>query len=989
MMSEYSNKGNRYLLTFIDRKSRLLRVYFIKRKSDVTEKTKHYIEWVNTQRGEYPKNVFSDGGGEYVTIDLRKYCDAQGINLTHSEAYTPQMNGIAERINRTIEEGATAMLLQANLPRGFWEEAINHFVYLKNHAPHSKLGGSRPIDAWNAELGETTGQGLWSVKPFGCEAHVHIPKEKRPTGMHHIKSKRCVYIGKSTVKQSDLFYDYDKDTIITGYSKYYNPQVFPLVSEKEMEIRNTTNIGTVESRGGMSSSKSNSSDSTIDNNISTTYNSSNDNTNNNNIENNNNDNMNENDSKHNEADDTSDLPPSLEQPTPKKTINRNSNVHSKEDIVIDVVNDNKKEYEVKQILNKRKSRFRSSIDSSHIKLGKGQYERHTGVDYYVEWKEDFKGQWGKERCQWVRDIDILTPEIINDYERSQLPNNQSQINDDDDDKYESDERKQDEENNFQEIEIQKENTTNDKEEEETSEEEIRAFLGKIDNEKLTDKNIRSRPDYDHFVAAKQEEIDNAFSTGTFVPVKLQDIPKGTKINNMMWVHKIKPETKLEKERYRSRLCVLGNRQDENSYSETFAAVAKVKMFRTLLSVAVFFGLKMTQIDISNAFMYADLDRDMYVYPPPGYEHLGYLKLNKSLYGLKQAPRLWYDTVTEVLKDPDLGFTQTKSDICCFTHNTSRCYVLIYVDDICIFTNDEKLRQKIVEKLQSKFKLRNFDSAGVYLGLELEWSKDGKRVKVYQQTFIQKLLKMFRMEKAEPANTPAQSNVKLSKNDINTDKDRPYRSLVGALLYTLGSRPDVAAAVRKCSQFMAEGADSHWEAAKQILRYLKGTSTTGVVYTQQAKFTLKAYCDSDWASDVDDRKSVTGYVIYAQGGAIVWKSKKQPTVARSSAEAEYVSLADTVSELLWVLMAMKELGVTVEGEVEIFIDNQAAQAMAANPVNHERTKHIDVAYHFVREVVQAGKIKLYYINTKNNISDLLTKSTKRVDFQRLVGQLVQN
>ena len=249
--------------------------------------------------------------------------------------------------------------------------------------------------------------------------------------------------------------------------------------------------------------------------------------------------------------------------------------------------------------------------------------------------------------------------------------------------------------------------------------------------------------------------------------------------------------------------------------------------------------------------------------------------------------------------------------------------------------------------------------------------------------------MFGMEKAEPADTPAQSNITLSKKDINTDKnDRPYRGLVGALLYTLGSRPDVAAAVRKCSQFMAEGADSHWQAAKQILRYLKGTSTKGVVYTKEEKFTLKAYCDSDWATDVDDRKSITGYVIYAQGGAIVWKSKKQPTTARSSAEAEYVSLADTVSELLWVLMALKELGVTVEGEVEIFIDNQAAQNMAKNPVNQERTKHIDVAYHFVREVVATKVVTLYYINTKNNISDLLTKSTKRVDFQRLVGNLVQ-
>ena len=134
--------------------------------------------------------------------------------------------------------------------------------------------------------------------------------------------------------------------------------------------------------------------------------------------------------------------------------------------------------------------------------------------------------------------------------------------------------------------------------------------------------------------------------------------------------------------------------------------------------------------------------------------------------------------------------------------------------------------------------------------------------------------------------------------------------------------------------------------------------------------------------------MTGYVIYAQGGAIIWKSKKQPTAARSSAEAEYVALADTVSELMWMLMALKELGVTVDGDVSVFIDNQAAQAMATNPVNHERTKHIDIAYHFVREVVQAGVVKLFYISTKNNISDLLTKSTKPVDFERLVGKLVQ-
>jgi hypothetical protein len=500
-------------------------------------------------------------------------------------------------------------------------------------------------------------------------------------------------------------------------------------------------------------------------------------------------------------------------------------------------------------------------------------------------------QWGKHKKQWVRDIDIRTPQIIEQYEKSKSDkHNSPPLIDDKDDKYEDDARAEEAEE-YKENEINHKHDNNKeekiKEDDDEEIEEIRAFLGQIENEKLTDRSIRDRKDYDKFVAAKEEEIDNAFRTGTFVKVKKEDIPKNTKINNMMWVHKIKPETKLEKERYRSRLCVLGNRQDENSYSETFAAVAKVKMFRMLLAVSVFCGLRMTQIDISNAFMYADLDRDMYVYPPPGYEHLGFLKLNKSLYGLKQAPRLWYDTVTEVLQN-DLGFVQTKSDTCCFTSLTSRCYVLIYVDDICIFTNDEVLRKKIVDMLRSKFKLRDFDSSGIYLGLELEWSVDGKRVKVHQQSYIQKILRMFGMGDAATASTPAQSNITLSRKDINTDTNRPYRSLVGALLYTLGSRPDVAAAIRKCSQYMAEGADSHWQAAKQILRYLKGTLTHGVVYTKEEKFTLKAYCDSDWAQDVDDRKSVTGYVIYAQGGAIIWKSKKQPTTARSSAEAEYVS-----------------------------------------------------------------------------------------------------
>ena len=161
----------------------------------------------------------------------------------------------------------------------------------------------------------------------------------------------------------------------------------------------------------------------------------------------------------------------------------------------------------------------------------------------------------------------------------------------------------------------------------------------------------------------------------------------------------------------------------------------------------------------------------------------------------------------------------------------------------------------------------------------------------------------------------------------------------------------------------------------------------MVYTRQEEYRLQAYCDSDWAQDPDDRKSVTGYVIYAQGGPVAWKSKKQATVARSSAEAEYVALADTISELLWIKMALTELKVPITGDIEIHIDNDAAQSMAENPVNHERTKHIDTAFHFIREVVKAKVVSLYHVHTKENIADLFTKAASRVDFQRHVSSLV--
>jgi hypothetical protein len=335
---------------------------------------------------------------------------------------------------------------------------------------------------------------------------------------------------------------------------------------------------------------------------------------------------------------------------------------------------------------------------------------------------------------------------------------------------------------------------------------------------------------------------------------------------------------------------------------------------------------------------------------------------------------------------ELGFEQMDSDVCCFTHPKSRCYILMYVDDVCIATADEKLRRKILKHLQEKFKLKHFKQAKRYVGLQIDWSDDGRSVKVYQKDYIQKVLELFNMSDCKDRPTPTEAGVQLSKKDRGS-KERPFRALVGALLYVLGSRPDVASAIRVCSQYTTFGGDKLWRALKQILRYLKGTKNYGVKYTREEDYYLTAYCDSDFASE-EDRKSVTGYVIYAQGGPVVWKSKKQPTVALSSCEAEYVALSQTIQELLWMSMALRELGVKQDRRIRIYIDNQAAKRLAQNAVNQERSKHIDIRYHFIRQVVASKKVELCYIDTKRNISDLLTKSTSRRVFSKLVGKMVK-
>ena len=338
----------------------------------------------------------------------------------------------------------------------------------------------------------------------------------------------------------------------------------------------------------------------------------------------------------------------------------------------------------------------------------------------------------------------------------------------------------------------------------------------------------------------------------------------------------------------------------------------------------------------------------------------------------------------------IGFTQASADPCVFIRKEDTLTIIaVHVDDLMILAKNISEMERLKDSLKLQFKMKDMGQLHYYVGVCIVQDKENKQVFLHQGQYIEKMLKKFGQRGAKSVSTPADLNVKLQKED---GVSRPvdvisYQSIVGSLLYAaIATRPDIAQAVGVVSKFCANPTQSHFTAAKRILRYLKGTVSLGLSYKKCADGILTGYSDADWAGDVDDRHSTSGNVFSLARGAVSWLSKKQATVALSTAEAEYVALSTATQEAIWLRRLLTDVGEPLEEPIVIHEDNQGAIAMAKNPVDHARTKHIDIRYHFVREGVQNGVIVLKYVATDEMIADILTKPLPKHRFEKLVTEL---
>ncbi|KAA0048527.1 transportin-3 isoform X1 [Cucumis melo var. makuwa] len=515
---------------------------------------------------------------------------------------------------------------------------------------------------------------------------------------------------------------------------------------------------------------------------------------------------------------------------------------------------------------------------------------------------------------------------------------------------------------------------------------FRAFTASLDST-IIPKNIYTALECLEWKNAVMEEMKALEKNRTW---EICALPKGHKTVGCKWVFSLKYKADGTLDKHKARLVAKGFTQTYGiDYSETFSPVAKLNTVRVLLSVAVNKDWPLYQLDVKNAFLNGDLVEEVYMSPPPGFEaQFGQqvYKLQKSLYGLKQSPRAWFDRFTTFVKSQ--GYSQGHSDHTLSTKasKTGKIAILIvYVDDIVLTGDDQTEISQLKQRMGDEFEIKDLGNLKYFLGMEVARSKYG--IFVSQRKYTLDLLTETGMLGCRPADTPIEFNCKLGNSDdqVPVDKEQ-YQRLVGKLIYLSHTRPDISFAVSVVSQFMQAPYEKHMEAVNRILRYLKNTPGKGLMFRKTNRKTIEAYTDSDWAGSVIDRKSTSGYCTFVWGNLVTWRSKKQSVVARSSAEAEYRAMSLGICEEIWLQKVLSDLHQECETPLKLFCDNKAAISIANNPVQHDRTKHVEIDRHFIKERLDSGSICIPYIPSSQQITDVLTKGLLRPHFDLCVSKL---
>ncbi|CAI7861609.1 unnamed protein product [Closterium sp. NIES-54] len=877
--------GAEYFLTIVDVYTRMTWVYVLSKKSDVAETVKtDWLPMVERQQDRLVKEIRTDRGGEFLSKEFSLWLKKNGIRHSLTMPYSPAMNGIAERANRTITETACGLLVEAGLPDYFWPDAVRSACVAKNRAL-THVGADKwvPYVEWIGRKPKVD-----MLRVFGCMCMALVPKHLRHNKLG-AKAIWAVHLGMVQNSKGWLLWDpFTKKFLVSRDCKFMENLMY-----KDWKAENEAKIGM---RFGEVKSSG---------------------------------------LEHVE------LP--LELSSGSTTTRQSSLVNGGEE-----AKDSEEEEEVQQVSERAPTLPSRTKSAPRIRVTPQQRQ-----GLHVPAAEE-EGR-GKRRTQAPN---RLTYVALGKPAKSALAGAALIVRDD-------------EESDYEECAF--------------------AFFSPVEmpGEPATLKEALESSDAEEGKKAMESELKSIEENGTW---ELVELPEGRKAITSKWLFKIKSDADGKIERYKSRLVAKGYQQKEKvDYKELFAPVVKPTTLRTLLAGAAIKGWVVKQMDVTTAFLNGVLEEEIFMAQPEGFDDGSgrFLRLKKALYGLKQAPRQWYLKLRGVLEE--IGFTPSSADHSLFMlgEGEQRSFMVVYVDDILIFSPSSELVKEVMLKLQDKFKCKALGDVSFYLGLHIERDVEKRCMRVHQRKYLEALATNFGQSEVHVA-TPFPSGFKCVKGpeeeSLGEEERSRFHSLVGSLMYAaVNTRPDVAFAIGKLARVVQCPNEEQVAAGMRVAKYLGQTPTVGLQYSAAAqrrqkgadgvepgRLFLTAFSDASFASEPEDMTSVGGFICCVGGGPTAWESKKQVDQALSSVESEYMALFRAVREIVWKRHLLAELGEEQQEPTPLYCDSQGAIALAKNPVLHGLTKHMRVKWHWTRSMVAAGEVELHYVKTTRQPADMMTK-----------------
>jgi transposase InsO family protein len=505
-------------------------------------------------------------------------------------------------------------------------------------------------------------------------------------------------------------------------------------------------------------------------------------------------------------------------------------------------------------------------------------------------------------------------------------------------------------------------------------------------------DARNSADWPAWLLAMQTELGKMEDYDVWDVVTRKE---GTRTLKGRWVfdRKIDATTGAQTE-YKARWVAKGYSQVEGlDYSDLFASVAHKDSIRVFLATVNHLDLECDQIDIKSAFLNGDLLETLYMEPPEGSDIPAgsILLLKKSIYGLKQASRCFRDKYHEQLSS--MGFVASIADNCIYTRRRGTSFLMLslHVDDSLVAGNDRAELDQFKIMLNGIFEMKDCGEAKYFLGFNIHRDRPNRKLWISQKHYLNEVLRRFGMENSNPAILPFPSGFQpkiASDDEWAAAKHLDFPAIAGAVQYAATiSRPDLSFAANVLCRFMSRWSCEHYAAAKHLLRYIRGTVDQCLVWHADTGCLIEGYADADWGGCLETRRSTTGYGFRFAGGLVAWRSRRQPTVAMSTSEAEYMASCEAARQARWLKQLLSDIGLFKEGPIPIFNDNVGAIQLSKNPVQHDRSKHIDMRHHYLRENVLNQQITLDYVPTQDNFADTLTKGLPKepfLKFRKILG-----